>query len=307
MQLAFITARQVLILFLMIVAGFVCGKTGAIKPDGKKTLSDLLLYLVMPAMILDSYLIEFDAETFGNLLVAFGLSAALMLGGLAVAVLLTLRSKSADRTMVRFACMFSNAGYMGIPLVRAVYGETAVLYASAFLTVFNILVWTVGYVMVSGQTQPKAVLRSILTCSSIIAVAVGLAVYLGRIPVPDILTGTVELVGGMNTPLSMIITGLTMAGHDLRALLKKRELPVVMVLRLVVIPLISLAVLRLLGVRGLVADVCLLLEACPTAAVTTVFAVRFAKSEDLAAGAVVFTTLASMIWLPVYALLISAV
>ena len=149
MQLAFITARQVLILFLMIVAGFVCGKTGAIKPDGKKTLSDLLLYLVMPAMILDSYLIEFDAETFGNLLVSFGLSAALMLGGLAV--------------------------------------------------------------------------------------------------------------------------------------------------------------LRLLGVRGLVADVCLLLEACPTAAVTTVFAVRFAKSEDLAAGAVVFTTLASMIWLPVYALLISAV
>ena len=307
MQLAFITARQVLILFLMIVAGFVCGKTGAIKPDGKKTLSDLLLYLVMPAMILDSYLIEFGAETFGNLLVSFGLSAALMLGGLAVAVLLTLRSKSADRTMVRFACMFSNAGYMGIPLVRAVYGETAVLYASAFLTVFNILVWTIGYVMVSGQAQPKAVLRSILTCPSIIAVAVGLAVYLGRIPVPDILTETVELVGGMNTPLSMIITGLTMAGHDLRALLKKRELPLVMVLRLVVIPLISLAVLRLLGVRGLVADVCLLLEACPTAAVTTVFAVRFAKSEDLAAGAVVFTTLASMIWLPVYALLISAV
>lgn len=291
----------------MIVAGFVCGKTGAIKPDGKKTLSDLLLYLVMPAMILDSYLIEFDAETFGNLLVAFGLSAALMLGGLAIAVLLTLRSKSADRTMVRFACMFSNAGYMGIPLVRAVYGETAVLYASAFLTVFNILVWTIGYVMVSGQAQPKAVLRSILTCPSIIAVAVGLAVYLGRIPVPDILTETVELVGGMNTPLSMIITGLTMAGHDLRALVKKRELPVVMVLRLVVIPLISLAVLRLLGVRGLVADVCLLLGACPTAAVTTVFAVRFAKSEDLAAGAVVFTTLASMIWLPVYALLISAV
>ena len=109
MQLAFITARQVLILFLMIVAGFVCGKTGAIKPDGKKTLSGLLLYLVMPAMILDSYLIEFDAETFGNLLVSFGLSAALMLGGLAIAVLLTLRSKSADRTMVRFACMFSNA------------------------------------------------------------------------------------------------------------------------------------------------------------------------------------------------------
>ena len=81
MDLALITARQVLILFFMILAGFVCGKTGAIKPEGKKTLSELLLYLILPAMILDSYLIRFDAATFENLLIAFGLSAALMLGG----------------------------------------------------------------------------------------------------------------------------------------------------------------------------------------------------------------------------------
>ena len=307
MDLAIITARQVLILFLMILAGFVCGRTGAIKPEGKKTLSELLLYLVLPAMILDSYLIQFDAATFENLLLAFGLSAALMLGGGVVAVLATLKSKSSDRTMVRFACIFSNAGYMGIPLIRALYGETGVLFASAFLTVFNILVWTIGYVMISGQMEPKAVLRSIVTCPSIIAVAAGLIIYLGRVPVPGVLVETVGLVGDMNTPISMIITGLTMADRDLRALLKNRDLPLVMGLRLVVIPVVCLAVLRLLGVRGIVADIVLLLEACPTAAITTVFAVRFSKSEDLAAGSVVFTTLASMIWLPVYALLVSAV
>ena len=291
----------------MTLAGFACGRTGAIKPEGKKTLSKLLLYLVLPAMILDSYLIQFDAATFENLLLAFGLSAALMLGGGVVAVLATLKSKSSDRTMVRFACIFSNAGYMGIPLIRALYGETGVLFASAFLTVFNILVWTIGYVMISGQMEPKAVLRSIVTCPSIIAVAAGLIIYLGRVPVPGVLVETVGLVGDMNTPISMIITGLTMADRDLRALLKNRDLPLVMGLRLLVIPLVCLAVLRLLGVRGIVADIVLLLEACPTAAITTVFAVRFSKSEDLAAGSVVFTTLASMIWLPVYALLVSAV
>lgn len=296
-----------LILFLMIVAGFVCGKTGAIRPEGKKTLSDLLLYLILPAMILDSYLVEFDAGIFENLLIAFGLSAVLMLGGGVIAVAATWRSKSPDRTMVRFACIFSNAGYMGIPLIRALYGETGVLFASAFLTVFNILVWTLGYIMVSGQAQPKEVIRSIVTCPSVIAVAAGLVIYLGRIPVPGVLVETVGLVGDMNTPISMIITGLTMADRNLRALLKNRDLPLVMVLRLVVIPLACLAVLRLLGMRGMVADIVLLLEACPTAAITTVFAVRFAKSEDLAAGSVVFTTLASMVWLPVYALLLSVV
>ncbi len=296
-----------LILFFMILAGFVCGKTGAIKPEGKKTLSELLLYLILPAMILDSYLIRFDAAIFENLLIAFGLSAALMLGGGVIAAAATWRSKSPDRTMMRFACIFSNAGYMGIPLIRALYGETGVLFASAFLTVFNILVWTLGYVMITGQAQPRAVLRSILTCPSVIAVAAGLIIYLCQIPVPGVLVETVGLVGDMNTPISMIITGLTMADRDLRTLLKNRDLPAVMILRLAVIPLICLAVLRLLGVRGMVADIVLLLEACPTAAITTVFAVRFAKSEDLAASSVVFTTLASMVWLPVYALLVSAV
>lgn len=291
----------------MILAGFVCGKTGAIKPDGKKTLSELLLYLVLPAMILDSYLVQFDANTFENLLLAFGLSAALMLGGAVVAVLATLKSKSPDRIMLRFACIFSNAGYMGIPLVRALYGETGVLFASAFVTVFNILVWTLGYVMVTGQVEPKSVFRSIVTCPSVIAVAAGLIIYLCQIPVPGVLVETVGLVGDMNTPISMIITGLTMADRDLRGLLKNRDLPLVMGLRLLVIPLVCLAVLRLLGVRGIVADIVLLLEACPTAAITTVFAVRFSKSEDLAASSVVFTTLASMIWLPLYALLVSAV
>lgn len=305
-QLAIITAQQVLILFLLILAGFACGKTGALQPEGKKVLSDLLLYLVVPAMIVDSYLVEFDPATFRNLLSAFGLSALLLFLGLAVTYLVTWRLGGPDRAILRFACGFSNAGYMGMPLIRALFGSEGLLYASAFLTVFNILIWTVGYVMVSGQVQPKAILRSIVTCPAVLAVAAGLGLYLARVPVPQLLSQPIGLMGDMNTPISMVITGLTIAGSDLNRLMKNRRLLLVLAVRMVLVPLVGFGLFALLGLHGMVANVVLILEACPSAAITTVFAVRFGHNEDLAAGSVVFTTLLSILTLPLYALLLAA-
>ena len=91
MELAAITAQQVLMLFVMILIGAVSFWAGLIKPEGKRVLSDILLYLISPAMLIDSYLVEFDPATFHNLLETFVLSGILLLLGLAVSFLLTWR------------------------------------------------------------------------------------------------------------------------------------------------------------------------------------------------------------------------
>lgn len=307
MDLAIIAAKQVLQLLLMILAGAVCCKAGVFKPQDKSILSNILLYLVVPAMVIDSYLVEFDPETFRNLLSAFGLSILALAIGLAVAVLATCRVAKENRAILRFACGFSNAAYMGFPLIKALFGSEGLLYASAFVTVFNIALWTIGYGIVSGSASAKEIVHSIVTCPCILAVALGLVLYLGRVPVPEVLAEPIGTIGNMNTPLSMIITGATIASSDLKKLLQNKNLFLTLGLRLLVVPAAALAVFALLGVSGMVPMVVLILEACPCVTITTVFAIRFHHDEELAAGAVVFSTLCSIITLPLYALALTAV
>ena len=303
MELAVITAKQVAVLFLLIFAGFSCVKTGAVKIEAKKAFSDLLIYLIVPAMVINSYLTEFDPKVLQNLLQSFALSTVLLLLGLVITFLLTLRiGKEKNTPILRFACIFSNAAYMGFPLIQALFGAEGLLYASAYVTVFNILLWTVGYAMVSGKVRPGEVLHSILTTPVLWSVLLGLTLYLCRVNVPELIRQPLQLVGNMNTPLSMIITGMLIAGSKPEKLLGNREIYRIILIRMLFIPLASFLLFRLLGVQGMVAEVVLLLEACPCAAITSVFAVQFGYDEDLAAGSVVITTFISIVVLPLCAM-----
>ena len=288
MELAVITAKQVAELLLMILAGAVCCKAGVFKPKEKSVLANLLLYLVVPAMVLDSYMVEYDPATFHNLMLAFGLGALVLLVGLGVAFLASFKVQKDARAILWFACAFSNAGYMGFPLIKALFGSEGLLYASGFVTIFNILIWTIGYVVVSGQVDPKQTVKA-------------------RIPLPEVLTGPIGAIGDMNTPLSMIITGATIASSDLKKLLKNKNLFLTWGVRMLGVPAVELLIFALLGLHGTVPTIVLLLEACPCAAITTMFAIQFHHDEELAAGAVVFSTLSSILTLPLYALLLTMV
>lgn len=305
MELALITAQQVIILFLLIGCGFAAVKTGVLKQEGKQTLSNLLLYLVVPAMIVHSYMMEFSEEILHNLLAAFGMSVLAILIGTAITLLLTARRKDRRAPIFRFACVFSNAAYMGFPLISALFGAEGLLYASAYVTVFNILLWTMGYGMVSGSSNPKEVARSLLHTPVLYAMVVGLAVYLLQIPVPNLIAQPIDLLSGMNTPLSMLITGMLIAAGDLKSIVCDRHIWKLAALRMVLIPAVCVAVFALLGFHGMTAQVVLLLECCPAAAITSVFAVQFGHEERFAAGSVVLTTLLSIVTLPLCALILT--
>lgn len=142
---------------------------------------------------------------------------------MALSIGITFLMKKEVRGIIRFATTFSNAAYMGFPLIQAMYGSEGVLYASVYVTVFNILLWTVGIVYVSESMSFKELLKKIVTCPPIISVAVGLVIFLARIPVADVLKDTFNVVGGMNTPLSMIITGITISQFPLLSILRIKE------------------------------------------------------------------------------------
>ena len=291
MDLAVITAQQVAELFILIGLGALGAKTGLLRPEGKQTLSNLLVNLVVPAMIINSYRMEFSAEILHNLMAAFALSTLSILLGLVITLLFTARSRDSRTPIFRFAGVFSNAGYMGLPLISALFGSEGLLYASAFFTMFNLLLWTVGYSMVSGSSAPKkfAVL------------------YLLQIPLPDLIVQPMELLGDMNTPLSMLITGMLIASGDLHRTLTDQHIWKLTVVRMLFIPVLTIAAFAALGLfrYGMVTQVIVLLECCPAASITSVFAVQFHHDEQFAAGSVVLTTLLSIVFLPLCALIIT--
>lgn len=308
MELAWICAQQVAVLFLLIGAGALGVKMGWLKTEGRQMLSSLLVNLVVPAMIVNSYRMEFSMEILRNLLAAFGLSVLAILMGTVLTLLLTARQKDSRTPIFRFACVFSNAAYMSFPLISALFGAEGLLYASAYVTVFNILLWTMGYGMVSGSNSPKAIARSLLHTPVLYAMVVGLSIYLLQIPVPTLIAQPLELLGGMNTPLSMLITGILIASGDLGSILRDKHIWKLAGVRMLLIPAVCLAAFAVLGLLrfGMSAQVVLLLECCPAAAITSVFAVQFGHDEHFAAGSVVLTTLLSILILPLCALVLTA-
>ena len=308
MELAWICAQQVAVLFLLIGAGALGVKMGWLKAEGRQMLSSLLVNLVVPAMIVNSYRMEFSMEILRNLLAAFGLSVLAILMGTVLTLLLTARQKDSRAPIFRFACVFSNAAYMGFPLISALFGAEGLLYASAYVTVFNILLWTMGYGFVSGSSDPKEVLHSLLHTPVLYAMVIGLCIYLLQIPVPTLIAQPLELLGGMNTPLSMLITGILIASGDLGSILRDKHIWKLAGVRMLLIPAVCLAAFAALGLLrfGMSAQVVLLLECCPAAAITSVFAVQFGHDEHFAAGSVVLTTLLSILILPLCALVLTA-
>ena len=266
-------------------------------------LSNLLIYFVVPFMIINSYMSGYNAEILKNMGRMLFYSILTICIGMALSIGITFLMKKEVRGIIRFATTFSNAAYMGFPLIQAMYGSEGVLYASVYVTVFNILLWTVGIVYVSESMSFKELLKKIVTCPPIISVAVGLVIFLARIPVADVLKDTFNVVGGMNTPLSMIITGITISQFPLLSILKDKRVYFTVILRMFIIPVICTLVMYLIHARGMVAVITIILEACPCAAITTLFAIKFGHDQKLAVGAVTLSTLISIITLPCLALL----
>lgn len=161
-NLVTITAQQVLVMFLLILVGYLAVRVKVLGAEARQNFSSLLINIVVPAMIVDSYLIPFDPAILSNLLRTALASAAVLFAGLGIALLATRRMKDPNRPLLRFAITFSNAAYMGFPLIEALFGAEGLLYASIFNTFFNILIWTAGTALLAPGSQEKHSLGQLL-------------------------------------------------------------------------------------------------------------------------------------------------
>ena len=293
-----IVSTQVFVLFILIAIGFVCGKTGLIKDTGAKYLTDIVLYLATPCIMIKAFQ---EVEYEDRLLINLGITALCSFLILALSIplckLIFRDNNENRRKILQFTAIFSNCGFMSLPLQNAVLGSKGVFYGSVFVAIFNIIIWSYGLIDMSGDKKYFTPKKLILN-PGILGVIVAVLLFFIKVKLPTIFIEPVNYLAALNTPVPMLIIGFYLSQTNLGRIFRDAGAYISMALRLVAIPLVSLLVMWLCRVSGDVLVACTIASSAPAAATTTMFSTKFGRDTDLSVGIVSASSLLSVITMP---------
>ncbi|MDE6732870.1 MAG: AEC family transporter [Oscillospiraceae bacterium] len=310
MEYAVIVARQAAIMLMLLAVGFGLYKGKLLGDEATKQLSNIALTVINPIVIFNAYQTEFDPAKLRGLLTALGLSLASQVL-LIIAAMIVIRPSRKSYETERFAISYTNCAFMGIPLVEAVFGTDGVFYLTAFVTIFNIFLWTHGVVVMQGKTESSAKARlaelvKILTSPAIISIALGLVFFFTGLRLPSLVQTPLNYLGAMNTPIAMIVSGATIAKSGLLDCFRTRSVYLLQTAKLLLVPALLAGLfvpLQLFGVSSVVINTVLIAAAAPTASATIMFAYKHNRDEKCASNHFALSTLASIITIPLMLML----
>ena len=286
----------VFILFVLIGVGFFCNKFKLLKASGISDMTDFVLYIVTPCVLINSFERDFDKNLLMGLLITVLAAILSFAANILIAHLLVHdRDKIKEKTLI-FGSVFSNCGYMSLPLQSAILGQEGVFYGATYIAIFQIMLWTYG-VIEMGRDIKKISLKKILINPGVIGTLVGMVIFLFSIKLPFVVSEPIGFLAALNTPVPMVIVGYHLANANLK--IKGLSTYVSMVLRLIISPLLMLFGLYLCRVTGVVLVACVIAAAAPCAAVTSMFSDKFGGDVKTSAALVSLTTLLSIITMPI--------
>lgn len=289
-----ILLQQTIIMFALMLLGLLLSRRGMITEQGSRDLSNVLLYAVIPCVILRSYMSEFSTEK----LRAMGLSALIAVIAFAASIAVAYLTCGTRHRIENFAVAFGNAGFIGIPLVTAVFGPEAAFYVVSFSTFANLLQWTYGIVIISGKKETMN-LRMVFVNPVFISMVIGIALFVLQPALPTVVTGTIGYIADGNTVLAMIILGYYLSKVQLRGLFADVRLYLFSALRLLVVPAVTILVfLPFPFARGEITLITLIAAATPIASSTAIFAQKFDQDYRRAVSYVCLSTILSVATLP---------
>ncbi|MBQ9252928.1 MAG: AEC family transporter [Clostridia bacterium] len=295
MDTILILIRQIAQMFLLAGMGYLLFKGKKITLEGSRALGNILIYLALPAVIINGFLVERTPERLTGMVYSALGAAVLLLLSILIARLLFRQD-----AIAAFAGAFSNPGFFGIPLIVASLDQGAVFYVACFIAFLNIGQWTYGVSILTGQPISQGFqLKKLIRAPFIIAILIGLLLFFSQIKLPTVLSGCLSTVAGINTPLSMFTVGVYLAQTDVLSMFRKKRIYQVACTRLVLIPLLSLLLLTLIPESWHDMKLALLLAtACPVGANVAVYAQLHGKDYPYAVETVVLSTLFSLLTIP---------
>ncbi|MBX9135934.1 MULTISPECIES: AEC family transporter [unclassified Clostridium] len=287
----------VIALFLIMLIGVYGSKRKIITPTINKGLTNILLEISLPCLVVSSFIFDMNDDLKSNIIKCFIYSPISLIITMIVSYIALYPIKSDKKIIMQFANVFSNCGFVGFPIIYSIFGNEGIIYASIFNMFFTIAVWTYGVMLFNGNIDKKD-LKKVLLNPSIIAVIIGLIIMIFKINIPDVLYSTLELVGGLTSPLSMIIIGVILGNANILKYLKDYTIYYSSLLKLILLPCILILVSRIINDTSMVSKTLIIITAMPAAAMTSILAENFDKEKEYSAVIVFITTLIFLVTFP---------
>lgn len=299
--------NQIITLFLLIIVGYSLGKFKIITKDMIGSLTNFILSISMPALIIAGMIIPRTPEklrdSIATLIIAFGI----MIGSLLVAkiVVKIIKPPKAHKGIYEFSLIFSNVGFMGFPVIATIFGDEAIFYAVIYNIAFVMLVYTLGVSLVNTSDQEHKITFRTFVNPGVIGSVIGYGLFALAIPVPEMIEDVVSMVGSTTTPLSMLVTGGMLSTLPLSEMFNNWRIYVISVIRVFVLPLIVFFIFRyILQIdHMLLIGVPVIITGMPVAANAALITQEYGSAPEVASQCIFISTILSIVSIPLLSLL----
>ena len=298
-QALLVVGGSVLTLFLLMAVGFVFGRMGLLSGETLSQVSRILLYVVIPSIMITSFEVERTPESQGQLLNALAVMVGVSVVDMALSLFLFPREGKEHQGIMRFAAVYGNTGFMGLPLIQSTLGDEAMMIAVVGLAIFNTATWTQGRALIGGRAELSV--KKVALNPGVLGFVIGLLLFFTGWRLPGPVDSAVGYLGSLNTPLAMVVIGGQMAQADFVEVFSTKKLYLVSAVKLLGIPLLTGLALLPFRLDPVVYVAVVILAGCPTAGAPSLFAQSMGRDAALAARQVTLSTLLCVVTLPVAA------
>ena len=285
-------------MFILLIVGYICFKCKIIDQAGNKAFSTILLHVITPAAILLVYQRnEFTTQMAGLLGIAFIAAISSHIIMIVIANLIFIDKKNANIGIERFSIVYSNSGFIGIPLISATLGAEGVFFLSAYIAIFNLFLWTHGVSSIKGSFSFKNIKKGIYSPVFLVTM-LAIALYFIRIEFPENILRSVEFLANTMTPLAMLVAGFSIAQVDLKEMITNLRIHWIVFVKGIVVPLAVLFFMYLINVDTTVALTMIIAAACPTAIGGAMMAMNYGKDYKYATEIFAVSTIFAMLTIP---------
>lgn len=295
---------QISILAIIVVIGFICDKIGLYTQTTAKLTNGLLFYIITPAVVIRSFCnIQFTPQNGKTFLIALLFGVLLQVVGIFLA--LPFFNKNQNGCIFKYASIYGNVGYMGLPLSQAILGDEGVFICSVFISTFNLFAFTHGVVLMTRdqeKTAGRINLKKIFINPGTIGILIGMPIFLLGIPLNSakIIYEPISMMAELNTPVAMLLFGTYIANTDLKTTFKQKESYLVVLIKLVALPALMVALGKIFNLDRSLLVATAILAGAPTANNTVMFAAQFGKDTGLASKLSALCSIISIVTLPVW-------
>lgn len=293
--LRMLNAQMILLVYLAV--GMYCVKVGLIDRDSKEKLVDIILRITLPCMIFNSFNKPLTPEVMKQTALILVVAVSISILSFLLGKVIYNKYPQKKKSILQYCTLVNNSGFLGMPMVSAVYGSEGLFAASIFIIPNRIFMWTAGLAMfTTADFRTKC--KNILLNPCIVTVFLGIARRMTGFPVPEFLDTAIANTGAVTTPLSMMVIGTMLIGVPWKKLLEPSIFRLAFV-RLIALPLVALFILNLIDAQPLLAGVSLILTGMPAGSTSALLAAKYGADEDYASRCIVTTTIMSLATIPV--------